>query len=110
METAGVIIIALTGFGFAAAFAAVLIRNGTLRVDKTRLIGSLLDSEKERTETRGEFDRYQERTLKQMETLRDELTDLEDLLATCTDPAVIHGELDRLLEKATRGIRDPRQD
>ena len=105
-----VVALAFAALGFAGTALAFGTRNGQLKLDKNRLLNSLLQSERERDETRGEFERYRERTLKQMEHLRDELTDIEDLLATCTDPAVIHGELDRLLEKATRGIRDPRPD
>lgn len=110
LETAGIIAIALAGFGFAVAFGAVAIRSGTLRVDKTRLLNSLLQSEKESAETRAEFDRYRERAAKQLEKLRDDLNDSEDMLAACTDPAVVHDELDRVFGEATRGLSDPRPD
>ncbi len=110
METAGIIAIALAGFGFAVAFGALAIRNGSLRVDKIRLGNSLVKSELNRRETRGEFDRYRDRTINQMEKLQDDLTDLEDLLATCADPVVIHDELDRVFREAARGLRDPRPD
>ncbi len=110
MEAAGIIAISLAGFGFAVAFGAVAIRNGTLRVGNTRLGSSLVKSEENHAETRDEFDRYQVRAKKSQEKLRDDLTDMEDLLATCTDPAVIHDHFDRVLQEAARGLRDPRPD
>lgn len=105
-----VVALAFAALGFAGTALALGLRNGTLRVEKSRLGNNLVRSELNRKETREEFERYQERAIKQMEKLRNDVTDLEDMLATCTDPVVIHGELDRLLERATSGIRDPRPD
>ena len=110
MEAAGIIAIALAGFGFAGVALALGLRNGTLRVEKTRLGNSLVKSELNGKETADEFDRYQLRANAQMEKLIDDVTDLEDLLTTCTDPVIVHSELDRVLQEAARGLRDPRPD
>lgn len=110
METVAIIALAFAALGFAGTALALGLRNGQLKLDKNRLLSSLLQSERERDETRGEFARHRERTLKQLEKARNDATDLEDMLAACTDPVVIHDELDRLLREAARGLSDPRPD
>lgn len=108
---AAIIILSIGIVSAGGTCVGLAIRNGVLGKDKIRLGASLGESEKERNETRAEFKRYRETTAAQMEGLRDELTDLEDVFATCTDPAVIHDHFDRVLSKAAaRPNGDPSSD
>lgn len=113
MEAEIIAIVILAGGIVAAGGTAIAVafRNGTLRVDKTRLGNSLVKSELNRDETRAEFERYQKRSDEQLEGLRDDLNDYADLFATCTDPAIILTHLDGMLSKAAaRPDSDPRPD
>lgn len=107
MEAYGIIAIAIAGLGFAGVALALGIRNGTLRVDRTRLGNSLVKSELERSETRGELDSERQRSADVIEGLRDDLTDMEDLVAMCSDPALIHDMFDGVLQKAARRAGGP---
>lgn len=106
METVGIIVIALAGFGFAGVALALGVRNGSLRATILKLGFDLNTSELERDETREEFESYQARTKQQLERLRERLNDSEDMLAACTDPTFIHERFDQLLSEASRGLGD----
>ena len=110
MDTVAIAALSLIGFGFAATAVALGVRSGSLRATISRLASDLNSSEKERDETRGEFESYQARTENQLESLRDEITDLQDLLATCSDPLVVHERLDRMLQKASSRHGSPSPD
>lgn len=98
-----IVALAFAALGFSGTALAFALRSGELRVDKTRLSNQLTKSEGERAETRDELRDERTRSKKQLENLREKLTDLEDLLATCSDPAVIHEHLDRVLSAAAEG-------
>jgi len=104
METIAILALALASLGFAGVAVGLAVRNGSLEAALGRARRDRDSSEKEHAETRDEFERYRQRTLKQLEGLRDEISDHEDMLAACSDPAVIHEQLDRLLQKATGGL------
>jgi len=103
-------VLALAALGFAGTAVGLAVRNGSLEAALGRARQSRDKSEEERAETRAEFVRYRTRTLKQLENLRDEINDNEDMLAACSDPAVIHERFDRMLQKASSGLGDTGSD
>lgn len=103
MEAAGIIAIALAGFGFAGLALAFGVRKGQLEGDRKILRRELLDSEKERAETRKELDAERKRSGNQLEHLREKLNDNEDLLAMCNDPAIVHDIFDLVLQEVAAG-------
>lgn len=110
MELLAISVCSLAALAFAGTAVGLAVHNGSLKTALGRALQSRDASERERDETRDEFDRYQARTLRQLEMLRHEINDNEDMLAACTDPAVIHSYFDRVLQEATGGDRDKGSD
>ena len=109
MEFAALAVISLIGLGFAGLAAYLGAKNGSLFAITKSLGRSLNDSEQSHGITRAEFEGHQLRTKAQLEALRDEITDLQDLLDTCSDPDVLRSRLAGLLQTASRG-GDPGSD
>jgi len=110
MEFLAIVGVAIVGLGFAGTAVGLAVRNGSLESAVGRARQARDKAESERATTRDEFDRYQRRVELQLEGLRDEITDLQDLLATCSDPLIVHKRLDGMLQKASSGHGSPSPD
>ena len=101
-----IVALAFAGLAAAATATAFGVRKGQLEGDRKVLRKELADEQRDHLTTQTELTDERARSSKQLEHLRDELTDLEDMLATCSDPTVIHDLLDRVLQEASGGSSD----
>ncbi len=101
MENAAILVLSIGTVSLGVLAAALGVHIGSLRARISELALSWNKSVDDHRTTANEFADYKERTERQLESYRDDLNDLEDLLATCDDPAVIKQRFDLLLQAAT---------
>jgi hypothetical protein len=110
MDTISIILLSMAVIGFATSTTVLGLQRGTLHTRIAKIAEARNANAAQLHETAAEFAKYQLRTNRQLESLRDDINDLEDNLDACTDPIVLRGRLDSLLQKATGRDRDSSTD
>ncbi len=106
----GLVAVALAGLAFAGVAIGFAVQAGNLKKTNAFLAFRLNTSEKERDETRTEFAADRARSKNQLEGLRNAITDMEDLLANCSDPELLRERFNLLLQRAAGGPSDSGSD
>ncbi len=102
--------ISVLGLGFAGWAAALGSRNGAHRATIGKRERDLHNANRQLSETAHEFATYKERTDKQLEALRHDISEMQNDLEACSNPDVLRDRLNRLYQKAAGRDPDTRPD